>query len=840
MTDRAGSSLLRWNSTRRLRRRMPQIRSSWSIPILVVLLFGVAMHLGGAAALAVPLWASVALFALVWTGIDPALLRRDRLLQAGLLLIAVSVVQLLPWPGFLLRLVNATSAEATSRALVVLGPAAPDRWRPLHLDPGNGAADLHYLFGLLAAYLASQQLTRRGHGASLLLTATVAPVWMSLLALLHRIWGLDRVLGIYAPQQATPPMVSPILNANHLSAYATAGLLLCMGQAATRNSGPQQFIASTGALLCGLVCALSLSRGGVVAAVIGVLLFVFSVGWIQQKVSKRAQQQWLTAAGLGAFILTVTGYTTLETLLFEFRIGGTTKLHLFRSMFGNLRHHFWLGAGSGASHVVASFSGVLPAEYTMDRIECMPLDLAIAFGVPTALVVLYLTLRWLWNLRPDMNKTAPTELAVFCVVFTLALHDLVDFSLWLGATGYLAACCAGYLAGERAALRAAGENAPDPQGRWLFFALFLASVGAGFYTVKSPLFVDRQIALSTANNGVFQPEALRPALNRHPADAFLSLAGGVSAARHGHPSSLRFLNRSMELSPKWARPHIAASTVLDARGLRNQALLELQLAASLEETIHPTVVERLRSMNVTAEQLPLAIPAGILGNQLLGLAGRSRSAELARMADELLISRDAREWQALYRQASRLEANNEVARARELYTQITQLAPTAPAGYFGMCVSFLNGNALPEAETWCQRGMRSVRPDQKSPLLVRLGELHARRGQTDLMRRAMAQLLEQAGSDIDARIAALGALGSYEIMLHNDLAALSAFEQADAMSHPEHRYAVQLLTIAQRMGDVPRMRGACITLQEYGQPNAEQRALCSRIERSTTAPPTSL
>lgn len=118
--------------------------------------------------------------------------------------------------------------------------------------------------------------------------------------------------------------------------------------------------------------------------------------------------------------------------------------------------------------------------------------------------------------------------------------------------------------------------------------------------------------------------------------------------------------------------------------------------------------------------------------------------------------------------------------------------------------------------------------------LRRTAVLRARRDDTVGMRRAIDQLLESYGADADRRIEAFALRGLLELELHNQAAALQSYELADSMSAPRHPYLPDVIRIAHGMGDMGRVRNACLTMREDAELPADLRAPCN--EAATGSP----
>ncbi|MBK8694341.1 MAG: hypothetical protein IPN17_19185 [Deltaproteobacteria bacterium] len=313
-------------------------------------------------------------------------------------------------------------------------------------------------------------------------------------------------------------------------------------------------------------------------------------------------------------------YMASTSLSDEYASGGASKLENFRRALGLLRDHWLLGVGSGAVPVAVASSGRLDPEWTFLRVECLPVDMAVSFGLPAALIALWLAANALRDWRPPTHAS-PVILGAWCAMLSLVLHDLVDFSLFLGGVGYPAAVLAGYLMAQR--LRRWRSALPRGAAvlRSPAFALLVLGLGLTPFAWRSTLEPERDHIeeLLRSDPAAIRGEALRRALVRHPFDAYLPLLAGAHAAAQNDESALRFVSRALLLSPNWAQPHLLLARTFAARGLRSQSLVELREAlARSERVMRPAaeLVVRLRPLP-DADELARITPRAPYGTYFL-------------------------------------------------------------------------------------------------------------------------------------------------------------------------------------------------------------------------------
>ena len=813
-------------------------RAAWARPALAALAFGAPLALGGAPHWSVPLFALVALAGFVVAGWDRAVAQRDRLLVGWLVLLGVLAFQLLPLPPALLGLIDPVSAAASAGALDPLRVSRAAVWRALHHDPGSGLADLLYLLGLGAAYLTALRVSSREEGDRTLRLVAYAALLIAGIALAHQVTGQDRVFAVYRPRAASPPILSPLLNPNHLAALTGAGAILWLGLAVAAERAAPRTLASISAVLCGVVCMQTLSRGGVAATVGCILLFVgvnARRGSTERSPARTGPQVWLGVA-LGAVIVLAGLYVASTSLSEEYARGGASKLENFRRALGLLRGHWLLGVGSGAVPVAVASSGRLDPEWTFLRVECLPVDLAVSFGVPAALAAIWLTARALRDWRPP-SYASPVIIGAWCAMVSLVLHDLVDFSLFLGGVGYPAAILAGYLMAQR--LRRWRRALPRGAAVLRSPALTLLVLGAALTPLawRSTLEPERDHIeeLLRADATAIRGEALRRALVHHPFDAYLPLLAGAHAAAQNDESALRFVARALALSPTWAQPHLLLARTFAARGRRSQALVELHEALARSETVLRPAAElavRLRPLP-DADELGRLTPRAPYGLTFLDVAATRPGVPgpFITAVDELILSRDGTFVPALRRRSQFALLAGRPDDALGFCDRMIQSHQSLAEGY--LCrgaILAARGDNTGAMRTYAA-GI--ARAQDRYGLHLARARVYAARREPGPMREALTSAIESAGADLDRLVAAHGLHGTLLASLGNDRGAIDAYLMAHGLTAPDAPYLIEILEASARINDRPGVEQACATLAERGPLDARAGAVCNRgVSRS--------
>ncbi len=817
------------------RLELPRPRARYAVPLLAISVIGAPLCLGGAPAWSVPLFAGVASVAMVITGFSRSTVEREWILRALVVLTGIAVFQLLPLPPALLRFLDGASADASARALSAWQIDRSAAWRPLHRDPGTGLSDLVFLAGLGATFVAAKAASSRDGLESLYAVVASSALIIAVLALAHFGIGQDKVFGFYQPRAAAPPIVSPLLNPNHLAALTGAGAVLWMGWSLSTARPLMRIARALGAVACGVACALSLSRGGVAAAVGGISLLVGlnarNAGELANpKRRKRLAIETLVGLGLGVAIIAAGLYVAATALSREYLSGDASKLDNFRRALGLIRGHEFFGVGSGALPLAVTNSGVLNPDWTFLRVECLPIDLALAYGVPAAAFALYCLGRALARWFPSV-KAPPSALGAWCALVTLLVHDLSDFALFLGGTGYFAAALAGLLAGHHAR----GWKAPLPHSttsrRGVALVLAVLTVALGWSARRSPLEPDRDNAEALLRGAptAYRGAEMQAALLRHPADAYLHLLAGSYAIVARDPMALRFVGRAMELSPTWAQPHLLLARVFAAYGFRSQSMVELREALQRSPQVRRAASDVVLSMRPRppVEQLDRIAPRSPAGAEFLDyVASRSGEAAYSEAVDMLLLQRIPTADSALLRRAAARRAAGDLTGAEAFCQRTIQAVPRSPTGYVCKAEMLVARERPEEALRSLEFAVRGVTDGY--PLHALRARLFARLNDPGGMRRETAAMLDASGADVDRLVAAHGLRGELEAQLRNDRGAWASYELAHSLAAPEQPYLLQLAQIASRLRDRPSLEAACSVLMDHTPPSPEAVALCDR------------
>ncbi|MCA9629426.1 MAG: O-antigen ligase family protein [Myxococcales bacterium] len=490
-----------------------------------------------------------------------------------------------------------------------------------------------------AAFCAACWLgSRRGveAGASLILGSAAI---LAIVTLGHRVVGATRVFGLYEPLHAgTHWALSPLLNPNNLAGYMNLGALCGLGLLSGSKWFPRWL---AGLIVCvlGAVTFLTGSRAGLVALTVGGLLFtVLRVRALSIERRRRAAlAQVGVAAGVLAFgvALGVAGAT--KATWQELSDLGTMKIRLLAWAQPMLVDFPLTGVGRGAFETVFPAYRNGPGHVMYQYAENFPMQWCVEWGVPVALLAL---VGLGWAFRPTRRRRPVDAVGAGVVigVFVTLLQNLVDLGLEVPAVSYATVVAIGFVYGRRrwglvlAETRARGLTNPILAAS-IPLALLLGYVGTVLRGLH-PAVLERDELHAAYARADFDGEGaqphlldrLRTATLRHPADPYFPLLAALVVQRSGHGSPLPFLSRALERDVWNGRAHLALAEVLFARHARNQALLELKLAAEREPALSRRTAELASSWADSERDLMRAVPSGPSGASVLVLLADRRPA----------------------------------------------------------------------------------------------------------------------------------------------------------------------------------------------------------------------
>lgn len=515
------------------------------------------------------------------------------LLLLGVLVVATAL-QLLPLPPALLQLVSPAAATLWEEA-----SGGARSWRPISIDPAAtgievAKAVLYALFYASLIGLRARRVLRWLPAALLGLAVTVAAIGM-----LHQAGG-SPILGIYTPRQYTPGqggMFSTLVNSNHLAGFLSLTALLAIGRAVGATTRPAQAAYSAVALFLGTGLALTLSRGGITAFILG--LIVFGVLTLARSRAGGSGQTALRGGAVVGLLLAAVLYVGAARVAGELHTlgavarapGGAQKIQVWREAAGLLERYPLAGSGRGTFELAFTQVRRLRENITVTHPENVALQLGTEMGVLVAAALLLLGLLAFARLAGRRGLSL-TEVGALAGVAAVGLQNLADFSLELPGVVLPVLCCLSVVSVPIGARR---RPPTYLRRRWtalalgLFAVLGLAGGALGFpHSFRADAERLRKMALAHGASVTKVLAVAREVQDRHPADYLPPLLAAGFCIDHRTCNPLTFLSRADHLFPQGGVVHLEIGRSLVGSGRWQQGLLELRLAAERAPWLGPT------------------------------------------------------------------------------------------------------------------------------------------------------------------------------------------------------------------------------------------------------------
>lgn len=577
-------------------------------------------------------------------------------------LAAWSALQALPLPMAFLAAIAPSNADVWARSLRPLGEGSP-ALASISLDPGASLVEALKWTTYAAVFaLAHSAGKRHGRywGPVIVFFCAVA---VALVTLVHGLAGANALFGLYVPKQAVPRWgLPPLLNPNNLSGYLNFGLFCGAGLLLTHRSSeaerplPPEWLVAAGIAAVVGISVLAASRGGILGIAVGAIALAIAVRVLRSG-RRRAGSAGTSRRRIAALAAALAGGTLLATLgaseatWRELQGTGAEKLRLLAWSKPLIAEHLWFGVGRGGFETTFPAYRAVGGRTLYANPENFVAQWVAEWGLPVALIAMLLLA---WLLRPSRLAVREHRAALGVLVggAVLLAQNLADLALEVPAVMIALAAAAGSIY----------EGEPLGTGRLARFrrrlpALAVALTGGAALAAvllrgRHPVGSDRDElhAMFTAHVVSSTPDwarlrgELRSAMLRHPGEAYFPLLGAMAARRVPGENATAWISAALERDPQGGEAHLILSDILAQRGAKQQALMELRLAAQSEPNLAELVGKRAAALSRRHDDLMRAVPDDARGaTVLMAMADAVRGAGDRELVDRLLSAAIARD-----------------------------------------------------------------------------------------------------------------------------------------------------------------------------------------------------
>lgn len=562
---------------------------------------------------------------LLWLDPPERATRASRwLLVATALLLGMTVLQAIPLPAGVVRVLAPANADIWEHALSPFHEPGP-AWHTISVAPAATRAEVLRGTFYACVLLGALRVGALDGGTTFLGRLVVASTCLvAISALAHAALSADRVFGIYRPHNLhayRQGRYGPLLNKNHLSAYLDIGACVAVGALIARRTMPRALSASAALVLAG-TSVWAGSRGGAGGLAFGIVLTVALAIYVRRRFdSARAEPAVLALCGVTAAAMIALAASDVTRLALSNR--DTSKVDVALSALRLVPSSPWFGVGRGGFE--AAFPSVREATsyVTFTHPENVFVQWTVEWGVPVTLVGFALIG---WALRPNtLIRAVRPAVGAWVAIVAATLSDLVDFHLEVpGIVAALAVCAAMVVATSSSretspAIAPVQTRAPRRAAFALVGATALATVW--FWPDVSHSLAQDRAALSamavdrTVPRAEFA-EAVRKAILRYPSEAFIPLMGGVRAQVTNEESILPWVARALERNSRFGRAHFVLARSL-AAGHRAQARLEYRLAYANDVELRGAIIKESAFLVDDADSAMELVPEGADGTEML-------------------------------------------------------------------------------------------------------------------------------------------------------------------------------------------------------------------------------
>lgn len=581
------------------------------------------------------------------------------------ILMAVTLLQVIPLPASLVQLVAPANADIWDRALSPFHEAPP-AWQTISVAPA--ATRIELLRGLFygCVFLSGLRVASEDGGTRFLERVVIGSASaFAFVTLAHAALDAEKVFGIYRPREIyafAPGRYGPLLNVNHVAAYLNIGACVALGTLLSGRPALPNALALAAVVLLAGTSVWSASRGGTGGLVLGIVA-TFALTFFTRRRSQSASRADVAVPiGLVVAAAAMIGLGLSDYARDDLASKDVSKVSVALNALRLVGRSPVFGFGRGA------FEGVFPSvrqatEYvTFTNPENIVAQWTTEWGAPAAAVGAACIA---WALRPSVVLTAARPMiGAWAAVVAVVMHDLVDFHLEVPGVVAAVALCAAAVVGARAHGGAPRVEIAARRLRLVSWAAAVAVLPAALWARPDDerlLARERERMSAMATNREVAPETfkseLRSSMLRYPAEAFLPLMGGVRAQTVGGDSVLPWVARALELNPRFGRAHLVlARSLARVASYRAQARLEYRLAYENDVSLRVAMLKESPSLVTTSDDALELVPDGRDGIEVLDSLAEAIETSLPSSSsrlDAVLVERDPGNAGALRRRAER-------------------------------------------------------------------------------------------------------------------------------------------------------------------------------------------
>lgn len=592
-------------------------RDAVSLAVGGVALAGAVFGIGGAprpVQAVVAMLVAMSIVPLVWS--RRVFARVSPLIAMLCAAVALTSLQLIPLPSAIVDALDPVGQSLRDDGAQALGFSSRST---LTRDVPGTLRGLAFFATLLGTAIVATRFARTERERYFLLSGVGASsALVAVIVAIHALLGIDDVYGIYRPRHASPALLGPFLNTNHLGCFLAMGAVLNASLVCFRRQPPLLrvwwLVASLG---CAALALFTLSRGAALALGGGVL--VLAVGLASQRMfpldpSVRRRRASFATTSLP---LAVVALCTVILVIYASGAGVAqqlsrtslqeiseprSKFATWRASLELVRESPWVGVGRGAFE--PSFTRIHPASAfsTFSHVENEYLQIVVDFGIPATLI-LALLFAWWFVVAVRGWREGPLAIGALASLGVLFLQNNFDFGIELLGIAIPATVIAATLT-QTTTREATGGQLLRARISRCILIICLVALSAALWLPMTTTVEEEHEQVAEARSVSLRE--LQAAAARHPLDYYPYAVAAQLLNTRGDPTAIRLLNHALTLHPTLPDLHVMSARILLATGYREQAALEYSAAlhASTRRKALLAEVSSKLSVELAARAIP--------------------------------------------------------------------------------------------------------------------------------------------------------------------------------------------------------------------------------------------
>jgi putative inorganic carbon (hco3(-)) transporter len=383
-------------------------------------------------------------------------IRNTGLEKIGVLFFVLILLQLIPVPDLIQKLISPTTAELYRSAAKITGASAIIH--PLSLDPFiTFSKFLEYASYFMIFLVVVNTIKTRRHLQVILVAFFVSAVFQGVYGLYEFLSGNQQIFS-YSKKFNLDCVTGTFINRNHFAAYLELSMPLLLalvvgriqrlklfgGKILVRIAHALETEGSKILLLLFLVTLVvvalvfSLSRSGITFAILSAMVFFFLYYRANNQLSRKVY--WIITA---AAVIAVSVWIGLDPILERFfRITDQfsdkeARLSLWKNTFNIFLHFPVAGTGAGTFKEVFPMFRTFPTHLSFNEAHNDYLQLLSETGILLVLLLITFFSSMFRRLRKvtkqRFDRIVVIQIGCFCSILSLGLHSLTDFSFQIPA-----------------------------------------------------------------------------------------------------------------------------------------------------------------------------------------------------------------------------------------------------------------------------------------------------------------------------------------------------------------------------------------------------------------------